>query len=67
LRRKRGGYLKTGQYVEAAAVASGKYVTNNKFLNTIGAAVGVKNAGGRAARRFRRPELGKGLIPQMLV
>jgi hypothetical protein len=62
-----GGYLKTGQYVEAAAVASGKYVTNNKFLNTIGAAVGVKNATGGPLDDFGEPTLEKGLIPQMLV
>ena len=62
-----GGYLKTGQYVEAAAVASNKYVTNNKFLNSIGAAVGVKNAGGAPLDYFGDPSLDKGLIPQMLV
>lgn len=62
-----GGFLKTGQYVEAAAVASNKYVTNNKFLNTIGAAVGVKNAAGAPLDDFGEPSLEKGLIPQMLV
>ena len=61
-----GGYLKTGQYVEAAAVASNKYVTNNKFLNTIGAAVGVKNAAGGPLDDFGDPSLEKGLVPQML-
>jgi hypothetical protein len=62
-----GGFLKTGQYVEAAAVASNKYVTNNKFLNTIGAAVGVKNAAGGPLDDFGEPTLEKGLIPQMMV
>jgi hypothetical protein len=61
-----GGFLKTGQYVEAAAVASNKYVTNNKFLNTVGAAVGVKNAAGGPLDDFGDPSLEKGLIPQML-
>jgi hypothetical protein len=62
-----GGFLKTGQYVEAAAVANNKYVTNNKFLNTIGAAVGVKNAAGGPLDDFGDPSLEKGLIPQMMV
>jgi hypothetical protein len=62
-----GGYLKNGLYVEAAAVGSGKYVTNNKFLNTIGAAVGCKNAAGAPLDDFGDPSLEKGLIPQMLV
>jgi Protein of unknown function (DUF1552) len=61
-----GGYLKTGQYVEAAAVASNRYVTHNKFLNTIGAAVGVKNAAGAPLDDFGDPSLEKGLVPQML-
>ncbi|HMJ55000.1 MAG TPA: DUF1552 domain-containing protein [Polyangiaceae bacterium] len=61
-----GGFLKTGQYVEAAAVASNKYVTNNKFLSTIGAAVGVKNAAGAPLDDFGDPSLEKGLVPQML-
>ena len=61
-----GGFLKTGQYVEAAAVANNRYVTNNKFLNTIGAAVGVKNAAGAPLDDFGDPSLEKGLISQML-
>jgi hypothetical protein len=61
-----GGYLKAGQYVEAAAVASNKYVTNNKFLNTIGAAVGCKNAAGGPLDDFGDPTLEKGLVSQML-
>jgi hypothetical protein len=62
-----GGVLRTGQYVEAADVATNKYVTNNKFLNTIGAAVGVKNAAGQPLDDFGDPSLAKGPIPQMLV
>jgi hypothetical protein len=58
-----GGFLKTGQYIDAG---SGKLVTNNKILNTIGAAVGVKNAAGGPLDDFGDPSLEKGLISQML-
>ena len=61
-----GGFLKTGQYVDAADVNANRYVTHNKFLNTIGAAVGVKNASGGPLDDFGDPELQKGLISQML-
>jgi hypothetical protein len=61
-----GGFLKTGQYVDAGDVNANRYVTHNKFLNTIGAAVGVKNASGGPLDDFGDPELQKGLIPQML-
>jgi hypothetical protein len=61
-----GGALKTGVYVDAGDVAAKKFVTHNKFLNTIGAAVGCKNASGAALDDFGDPTLAKGRIPQML-
>jgi hypothetical protein len=62
-----GGALKNGVYVDAGNKASNKYVTHNKFLNTIGAAVGVKNAAGNALDDFGDSTLEKGLIAQMRV
>lgn len=50
-----GGYLKTGAYVDAGGDA-----TNNKFLNTIGAAVGCKNAAGAPLDDFGDASLAKG-------
>jgi hypothetical protein len=61
-----GGKLKTGVYVDAGNQASNQYVTHNKFLNTIGAAVGVKNAAGGALDDFGDSSLPKGNIPQMV-
>jgi Protein of unknown function (DUF1552) len=61
-----GGKLKQGQYVDAGNQAANQYVTHNKFLNTIGAAVGVKNAAGGALDDFGDSSLPKGNIPQML-
>jgi hypothetical protein len=58
-----GGFLKTGQYIDAG---NGKLVTNNKILNTIGAAVGAKNAAGAPLDDFGDPSLEKGLVSQML-
>jgi len=60
-----GGALKNGVYVDAGNKASNKYVTHNKFLNTIGAAVGCKNAGGGPLDDFGDSTLEKGLIAQM--
>ena len=56
-----GGFLRNGTYVDAGGV------TSNKFLNTIGAAVGVKNAAGGPLDDFGDASLTKGLIPQMMV
>lgn len=61
-----GGALKNGVYVDAADVAANRYVTHNKFLNTIAAAVGCKNAAGAPLDDFGDPTLQKGRIPQML-
>jgi Protein of unknown function (DUF1552) len=59
-----GGFLKTGQYVEAA---SGKnYMAHNRFLSTIGAAVGCKNASGAPLDDFGDASLPKGLVDAML-
>jgi hypothetical protein len=60
-----GGALKTGAYVDAGDAASDKYVTHNKFLNTIGAAVGCKNAAGAPLDDFGDAALEKGLIAKM--
>ncbi|MET0342046.1 MAG: DUF1552 domain-containing protein [Polyangiales bacterium] len=60
-----GGALKTGVYVDAGDVASNRYVTHNKFLNTIGAAVGCKNAAGAPLDDFGDASLEKGLIAKM--
>jgi hypothetical protein len=60
-----GGALKTGVYVDAADISTNKYVTHNKFLNTIGAAVGCKNAAGGPLDDFGDSSLAKGVIPQM--
>jgi len=60
-----GGALKNGVYVDAGNKASNKYVTHNKFLNTIGAAVGIKNAAGNPLDDFGDSTLEKGLIAQM--
>jgi Protein of unknown function (DUF1552) len=60
-----GGALRTGQYLDAGQGA-GKLVTNNKILNTIGAAVGVKNAAGAPLDDFGDPALEKGLITALL-
>ena len=51
-----GGFLETGVYVDAGGVA------NNKILNTIGAAVGCKNAEGGPLDDFGDPSLPKGLV-----
>ena len=59
-----GGFLKTGQYVEAA---SGKnYLTHNRFLSTIGAAVGCKNASGAPLDDFGDASLPHGHVDAML-
>jgi hypothetical protein len=59
-----GGFLKTGQYVEAA---SGKdYMTHNRLLSTIGAAVGCKNAAGEPLDDFGDSSLPKGMVDAML-
>ncbi len=55
-----GGVLKQGQYVDAGAVK------NNKLFNTLGAAVGCKNAAGESLDDFGDATLPKGNIPQML-
>jgi Protein of unknown function (DUF1552) len=62
-----GGVLKQGVYVDAADVAANKYVTHNKFLNTIGAVLGCKNAAGGELDDFGDTSLAKGQIPQMKV
>lgn len=55
-----GGFVKTGLYVDAGGV------TNNKILNTIGAAVGCTNAQGQPLDDFGDPNLEKGFITELL-
>jgi hypothetical protein len=55
-----GGYLKTGQYVEAGGVML------NKMLNTLLTAAGVKGAGGGPVMDFGEPSLAGGLIPSIV-
>ncbi len=62
-----GNKLRTGVYVDAGDVASDKFVTHNKFLNTLGAAVGCKNAAGAPLDDFGDGELEPGLISKMMV
>ena len=59
---KAGGALKTGLYVDAGDVPNKVFTTNNKILNTIGAAVGCKNAAGEPLDDFGDPALDKGTI-----
>jgi hypothetical protein len=55
-----GGFLKTGEYVDAGDV------THNKFLNTIMSAVGLRNGDGELYDSFGDPSLERGVIPEML-
>ncbi len=55
-----GGFLKTGQYVDAGDV------THNKFHNTILSAVGLTNGQGGYVDDFGDPELEPGVIPAMI-
>ena len=57
-----GGSLKTGLYVDAGDVPNKVFATNNKILNTIGAAVGCKNSAGEPFDDFGDPTLEKGMI-----
>ncbi|HTN82871.1 MAG TPA: hypothetical protein VL242_04280, partial [Sorangium sp.] len=53
------GYLKTGQFID-------RKVTNNKLLNTIGAAVGCTNGQGGPLDDFGDESLEGGLIDELL-
>ena len=55
-----GGYLKTGQYVDAGGVML------NKMLNTLLTAAGVTSSGGGPVTDFGEPSLPGGLIPAMI-
>ncbi|HEX5058661.1 MAG TPA: DUF1552 domain-containing protein [Kofleriaceae bacterium] len=55
-----GGFLKTGQYIDAGNV------THNKFLNTIINAVGIRNGDGSYYDSFGDPSLQKGVIAAMI-
>ena len=55
-----GGFLKTGQYIDAGNV------THNKFLNTIINAVGIRKDDGTLYDSFGDPSLAKGVINAMI-
>ncbi len=55
-----GGFLKTGQYIDAGDVA------HNKFFNTILSAVGLTNKEGGFVDDFGDPELEPGVIDGMI-
>lgn len=55
-----GGFLKTGQYIDAGDVS------HNKFHNTILSAVGLTNAQGEYVDDFGDPELEPGVIDAMI-
>jgi hypothetical protein len=55
-----GGYLKTGQYVDAGGVKL------NKMLNTLLTAAGVTGSGGGPVTDFGDPSLPGGLIPSII-
>ncbi len=57
---KAGGYLKTGQYIDAGNV------THNKFLNTLISAAGVCKPDGSPYDSFGDPELAPGFIAEMI-
>jgi hypothetical protein len=61
-----GGFLKGGAYVDAAAGSGDDYLTHNRFLNTIGAAVGCKNESGGPLDDFGDASLPPGLVDAML-
>jgi hypothetical protein len=54
-----GGFLKTGQYVNVNA-------RNNKFLNTVATAAGVRKPTGDPVDDFGDPGLARGLITEIL-
>jgi hypothetical protein len=60
------GFLKAGQYVDAAAGSGDDFLSHNRFLNTIGAAVGCKNESGAPLDDFGDPSLPRGLVDAML-
>ena len=55
-----GGYLKTGQYIDAGNV------THNRLLNTIINAVGIRNSDGSPYDSFGDPSLTRGVITSMI-
>jgi hypothetical protein len=54
-----GGFFKTGQYLNLK-------VQNNKFLNTVATAAGVRKADGMPLDDFGDPGLAKGLISEIV-
>jgi hypothetical protein len=57
-----GGYFKQGQYIK---LNDGGSPNHNKMLNTIGAAVGLRNAAGGPLDDFGDPGLPKGILSEL--
>jgi hypothetical protein len=55
-----GGFIRTGQYIDAGGIA------NNKLLNTILSAHGLRNEDGAYFDSFGDPSLERGVIEQMI-
>jgi hypothetical protein len=60
-----GGFLKTGEYLDAAGGAK-EQMRHSHFLSTIGAAVGCKNEEGGLLDNFGDESLPRGLVDAML-
>jgi hypothetical protein len=59
-----GGFFKQGEYVQASG---GNYEYNhNRIINTIGSAIGLRNANGDLLDDFGDPELPKGVLPELM-
>ncbi|MFP2924777.1 DUF1552 domain-containing protein [Pyxidicoccus sp. 3LG] len=57
------GFLKQGQYIQASG---GGNPNHNRLLNTIGSAVGLKNAAGGHLDDFGDPALTKGVLSELI-
>jgi len=59
-----GGYLKQGLSIDVGGSNNNRNL--NQMLNTIGAAVGLKNAAGQPLDDFGDPKFAKGVLSQLL-
>lgn len=63
------GYLKSGQFINFSAFRDGdgkRHIKNNRILNTLLNAAGVRKAGGAPVDDFGDPELTKGILPEIV-
>jgi hypothetical protein len=58
------GFLKQGQYVRIPG--DGETPNHNRLLNTIGSAVGLRNAAGEYLDDFGDPSLAKGVVSELI-